>query len=342
MGRLNPRQAAISVAALIFLHSTAFAQETLKVAAAQRGVWDSAITELGQQAGIFKKHDLLLELMYTPDSGQVQQRVISGAFDVGVDIDATEVMRAYARGAPVRIIGANTTGDSQYWYVLTNSPIRTVNDLLSRTIAYASNGSSSQYNAFDLMKQFRFKARLAPTGNPAATLDQVVAQRVDVGWAVPPFGIDEIESGKIRVIARANDVRGIHEKTVSVLITNTDTLQKRKSAISRFMEGYRETIEWMYADPAALREFAKLAGISEKVAQRLRDEFFTKDMLAPDQIVGLKAITKDAIQSRHIQTSLSRRQLAELIQIPASPQGRAQCWIYRVGCSPVPGAAASP
>ena len=51
-----------------------------------------------------------------------------------------DVMRAYARGAPVRIIGANTTGDPQYWYVLASSPIRTVNDLVGKTIAYASNG----------------------------------------------------------------------------------------------------------------------------------------------------------------------------------------------------------
>ena len=96
-----------------------------------------------------------------------------------------------------------------------------------------------------------------------------------------------------------------------------------------------------YADPAALRQFAELAGVSENLAQRLRDQFFTKDMLSPDQIVGLKAIIRDAIQSRHIQTSLSRRQRAELIQIPASPHGRAQCWFFRAGCSPI-GAAASP
>jgi hypothetical protein len=34
-------------------------------------------------------------------------------------------------------------------------------------------------------------------------------------------------------------------------------------------------------------------GIPERVAERLRDEFFAKEMLAPDQIVGLKAIIKD-------------------------------------------------
>jgi NitT/TauT family transport system substrate-binding protein len=337
----NLRQAAVSAAALVFLTSAALAQDRLKVAAAHRGAWESAIPELGQQAGIFKKHDLVLELTYTQGDQQTEQRVISGAIDIGVDLEAMDAMRAYARGAPVRIIGANTTGDAQYWYVLASSPIRAVNDFVGKIIAYATNGSLSQYNGFDLMKQFRFKARLVPTGSPEATLDQVVAKRVDVGWATPPFGIDEIEQGKIRVVARANDIPGIRDKTVRVLITNSDTLEKRKSAISRFMEAYRETVEWMYADPAALRAFADLAGVSEKLAQRLRDEFFAKRMFAPDQIIGLKAIIKDAVQSRHIQTSLSRRQRAELIQIPASVRGSSHCWIFRAGCSPI-GAAASP
>jgi len=45
-------------------------------------------------------------------------------------------------------------------------------------------------------------AKLVPTGAPAATFNELVAGRVDVGWAAPPFGIDEIERGEIRVIAR--------------------------------------------------------------------------------------------------------------------------------------------
>jgi NitT/TauT family transport system substrate-binding protein len=339
----NLRQAATAGAALMFLTSAALAEDTLTVAAAQRGAWESAIPELGQEAGIFKKHGLLLEVTYAQDAGQTEQRVISAAIDVGLDVGAMDAMRAYVRGAPVRIIGADTTGDPQYWYVLASSPIQTVKDFAGKTIAYATNGSSSHYNAFDLMKQFRVKAKLVPTGSPASTLEQVLANRVDIGWAAPPFGLDQIEQGKIRVVARANDVAAVRDKTVTVLIANTDTLQKRKDAISRFMQAYRETVEWMYADPAAVKRFAVLAGLSEKVAQRLRDEFFTKEMLAPDQIVGLKAIIKDAIQSRHIQTSLSRRQRAELIQIPAPPSSASQnCWVFRVGCSVVPGAAASP
>jgi NitT/TauT family transport system substrate-binding protein len=127
-----------------------------------------------------------------------------------------------------------------------------------------------------------------------------------------------------------------------VLITNASTLEKRKSVIARFMQAYRETVEWMYADPTALKQYAALAGVSEKGAQRLRDEFFAKDMLVPDQIVGFKAIMKEAVTLRYIQTTLSRSQEKELIQIPAPVRDALSgCQGTHAGCAPAE-AAVSP
>jgi len=245
-------------------------------------------------------------------------------------------MRAYARGAPLRIIGANRTGAANYWYVLNTSPIQTIKDIAGKTIAYAMNGSSSHYDALDLIRQFRLKARLVATGAAAATFSQLMADRIDIGWATPPFGLDEIEQGTIRVVAHANDVAMIRGKTVSVMITNADTLQNRKDALARFMHAYRETIDWMYSDPVALRRYAEFAGVSEAVAQRQRDEFLTKDMLSPDKIVGLRPLMKDAVTLRYLQARLSRKQIAELFQMASSAlDGPAGCPSSSPQCMPV-------
>jgi NitT/TauT family transport system substrate-binding protein len=298
--------------ALLAFPPKASAEDLLKVASAQRGAWESAPPEIGQQAGIFKKHGIVLDLIYTQGSAEAEQRVISGNIDIGLGINAMDVLRAYARGAPVRIIGANVTGATNYWYVLKTSPIQTIKDLVDKTVAYATNGSSSHYHALDFMKQFRVKARLVATGSAGATFNELVSNRIDVGWATPPFGIREIEQGNIRVLARANDVPSIRGKTLSVLLTNAGTLEKRKDVLARFMEAYRETIEWMYSDPTALKRYAEFASVSEESAQRLRDQFVTREMLSPDQIIGVKVIMKDA------KARLSKRQVAELIQIPVS------------------------
>ena len=136
------------------------------------------------------------------------------------------------------------------------------------------------------MKESHLKAKLVPTGEPTATFDQLKLGRIDVAWAAAPFGIDEVELGNIRVVARANDVSNTRYKTVSVMITNVETLKKRRDVLARFLEAYRGTIEWMYTDPAALQCSAKFTGLSEGVARRMRDEFFTKEMLWPDSIRG--------------------------------------------------------
>ncbi len=241
----------------------------------------------------------------------------SGSTDVGVGVGTIGVLRAYAKGAPVRVIGANTTGTANYWYVQANSPIKTVKDINGKTIAYWTSNPASRYDVFDLIKQYSLKARPTIIGGAAATFNQVMSGHVDVGWAEAPFGVEAIEQGKIRVVARAIDVPAIRRDTVRVVITNVDTLQKRKDVLARFMQAYRETIDWMYSDPAALKRYAEFAGVSEAFAQRLRDEFFTKNMLSPDRIIGLDAIMKEAITSRYIQTPLSKGQITELIQIPA-------------------------
>jgi NitT/TauT family transport system substrate-binding protein len=307
-------------AALLALMPNASAQDILKVSSAERGSWESAGPELGQRAGIFKKHGIVLDLLYTEGDEETLKRVISGSIDVGLGIGTVEVLRAYVRGQPVRIIGANVTGAYNYWYVLTTSPIQTIKDLVGKTIAYATTGSASHYDALDFNREFRLNARLVSTGGTAATFKELTATHIDVGWAAPPFGIDEIERGKIRIIARANDVTKIRGKTISVLSTNAGTLEKRQDALARFMEAYRETIDWMYSDPAALKHYAEYAGVSEEFAQRLRDEFFTKAMLSPDKITGLKLIMKEA------KIKLPRRKVSELIRIPASVRNGSTGW----------------
>src|SRR3954470_18120412 len=93
------------------------AEDQLKLAIGQRGNWDTSFAEIGQRAGIFKKHGLALEIVYTQGSGETQQAVISGSVDLGIAAGVMGVLGAFSKGAPVRIISAETTGAADlYWY----------------------------------------------------------------------------------------------------------------------------------------------------------------------------------------------------------------------------------
>jgi NitT/TauT family transport system substrate-binding protein len=298
----------------------ALAQDSLKLAIGQRGNWDTAIPELGTRAGIFKKHGLTLEMLYTQGGGETQQAVISGSVDVGLAAGTLGVLGAFSKGAPVRIIGAEATGVADYWYVAANSPIKSLKDTDGKTIAYSTNGSSTHAIVLALIKEFGLKARPVATGGTAATLTQVLSGQVDAGWSAPPFGLREIDEGKIRLIARGNDAAVVRGQTARLIITHADVLQKRKDALTRFLQAYRETIAWMYSDPTALKAYAEFAGVSEALAKRVRDEFFAKEMLWPDEIKGLDAVMQDAVNFKYMGQPLSKEQVAELVQIPPRPR----------------------
>ena len=140
--------------------------------------------------------------------------------------------------------------------------------------------------------------------------------QVDVGWSSPPFGLKEMDDGKIRLVARGSDAAAFRNQTVRLVITHADALQKKKDALSRFMQAYRETVDWMYADDAALKHYAAFVGVPEATAKRVRDEFFPKSILVPDEIKGLEQIIPDAVELKYTQQPLAKEQLTELIQIP--------------------------
>jgi NitT/TauT family transport system substrate-binding protein len=318
MNAFAGRLAAIAGCFLAAMAATTQAEDTLKIAAGQRGNWDTTVAEVGQQAGIFKKHGLKLEILWTQGAGETQQAVISGSVDIGVAPGVMGVLSAYSKGAPVRVIGAETTGASDlYWYVPANSPIKSLKDTEGKTIAYSTNGSSTHGIVTAFMKQYDLKAKPTATGGPAPTLTQVMSGQIDIGWSAPPFGLQQLDEGKIRIIATGNDAAAFKGQTVRLLITNVPTLQNRKEAINRFMKAYRETIDWLYSnDPAALKTYADFVGIPVAMAKRTRDDFFPKLSIDPDKITGLDVIVKDAVDLKFTAAPLTKEQLAELIQIP--------------------------
>ena len=307
---------AAAAIAMATLTAPAAADDLVKMTIGQRGNWDTSITHLGEKAGIFKKHGLQLEMIYTSGSGETLQPVISGSVDLGLAVGTLGAMAAYSKGAPVRIIGAEATGAADYWYAK-NPAITTLKDTNGHTIAFSTNNSSTNSVVRAFIDEFKLTAKPMATGNPAATLTAVMTDQVDVGWASPPFGLKEIDANQIRIVARGTDSASVRGQTVRVIVANTDGLAKRKDALVRFMDAYRETIEYMYGNnPQVIKDYAEFVGVPEATAKRVRDEFFPKTLVDPDKISGVDALVKEAVNLKFIDKPLTQQQLAELIQIP--------------------------
>jgi NitT/TauT family transport system substrate-binding protein len=317
MIRLARPLALLLTTAAMVTASAAIAEDTLKLTIGQRGLWDTSVSDVGQRAGIFKKHGLVLEILYTQGSGETQQAVISNSVDLGVSVGVMGALAAFAKGAPVRIVGNEITGAGDlYWYVKADSPIKSIKDFDGKTIAYSTVGSSTHGVVTAFVEQYKLtNAKPTQTGGPAPTLTAVMSGQVDIGWAAPPFALDQLERKEIRQVATGNETF-FKDQAVRVIIANLQALQTRKDVIKRYIDGYRETVDWMYSDPAALKTYADFAGITEAKAKFIREHFFPKAVLSPDKIVGLDLIMPEAIKLKFIPAPLTQAQIADMIQIP--------------------------
>jgi NitT/TauT family transport system substrate-binding protein len=316
MKQIRKLAGAVALGAIV-LATPATADDLVKMTIGQRGNWDTAITHLGEKAGIFKKHGIQMEMIYTSGSGETLQPVIAGGVDLGLAVGTLGAMAAFAKGAPVRIVGAQATGAADYWYAK-NPAIKTLKDTSGFTIAYSSNGSSTHSVVRAFIDEYKLTgAKTQTTGNPSSTLTAVMTDQVDVGWAAPPFGLKELQEGKIHIVAKATDATLVRGQTIRVLVANVDTLTKRKAVLDRFMQAYREAIDYMYSNnPQVIKDYAEFAGVPEAMARRVRDEFFPKSLVNPDQIHGLETLVPEAVNLKFIPAPLSKEQIAELIQIP--------------------------
>jgi NitT/TauT family transport system substrate-binding protein len=295
----------------------ASADDTLRLAVGQRGLWNTSVAELGQRSGIFKKHELTLDILYTQGTADTEQAVISGRADIGIPPGVASVFGAFAKGAPLRIIGGETVGASDvFWYVVSASPIKTLRDTDGRTIAYSTAGASTHATLVTLISQYGVNAKPVATGDPARTLIEVMSGLTDVGWAAPPFGLTLAGHDKIRIIARGSEADALKNRTVRVIIANAVAVQSRRPAVERFMQAYRETIDWMYTDPAVFRHYTNFMNVSEDIMLRARDEFYPRGTLNPDVVLGIDAINTEAVRLGYMAVPLTSGQLAELIQIP--------------------------
>ena len=305
---------ALGCIGLLGLDGAAQAQDRLKVATGGRGGWEVSVTELGVGAGMFKKHGLEIDLSYTEGSGETMQAAISGAVDLALGIGPFGLMGAYARGAPVRIIGGSMTGvNDQFWYAQTASPIKTGKDLAGRTVAYSTSGASTNAVVLGFKRTFGVDFNAVATGGQAATLTQVLSGQIDVGWAAAPFAFKHLEAGTIKIVARANEVPELRQQSVRVMTANAAILGTKRDQIIRFLRGYRDTVDWMYTSDEAVVRYAKIVDSTVEQARRTRDEFIKKDDLNPDRVEGLELLMKDAIAFKFLSAPLSAEQLRELV-----------------------------
>jgi NitT/TauT family transport system substrate-binding protein len=170
------------------------------------------------------------------------------------------------------------------------------------------------------MKEYNVKAKPVSTGGLPATHTQVMSGQIDVGWAVPPFGVQDMSDGKIRVVVKAGDVKGMQDQSVRVNVANLESLKTKREAITKYMKAIAEAIDWAYSDPKAIEFYAKVAKVPVAVAKRSVDEFFPKAAFQLGTVHGLQKTLDEALEYKRISEKKTEKDAAGLIDIVYKPK----------------------
>ena len=316
------RALASSIVLKAALFASVASAETLKVAVAQRGFWNSSFIEFGIKQGFFKETGLDIDILYTEGGASTLTPVIAGSIDIAMTNGTLGVIAAYAKGMPVRIISAEATGaPDAFWYSRPESGIRSLADTAGRTVAFSSPGSSTNLILLQLIQQAKVTPRMVATGGAPATLTQVMSGQIDVGWSVPPFVLQQLADGKLVIIARGSDAAAIANQTIRVNVANANALKEKRDAITRFIKVLARAIDWAYADDRAIGSYAEMAKVPRALAQRTRDEFYPKASLQLAEVKGLDLTLRQALEFKYISAPMSVQDaqgMLDLLERPAA------------------------
>lgn len=158
------------------------------------------------------------------------------------------------------------------------------------------------------------QAKPVATGNPSATFTQTMSGQIDIGWSSPPFGVEALQQGRIRIVACDSDVPAFRNQTVRLMIANAAAAEQRRDAIERYLKTYSETLDWMYSDPAALKAYAEWVNVPESLAKEVHDRFYPRENLRLDRLSGLDEAMADAVSLKFLPTPLTKAQQDELFK----------------------------
>ncbi len=100
------------------------------------------------------------------------------------------------------------------------------------------------------------------------------------------------------------------------LIVNADALKIKHEAILRFMDAYREAVDWMYADPKAVEMYSQKMHKPVELLNESMEKYRPKEALQINEFKDLDGAIADAMKLKFLEKPPTKEPVAELLQIP--------------------------
>ncbi|HYD94388.1 MAG TPA: ABC transporter substrate-binding protein [Noviherbaspirillum sp.] len=289
----------IAIAALT-LAGHAAAQEKFKVGYLR--VMDDAQAIVAQEAGLYKKHGLDVELVEFKSGTDLIKAIVGGQLDSGV-LGFTNAVAWASKGADLKVVSGAQHG---YHAIVAreDANIKTVADLKGKTLASQAEGSTAD----TVLKGVVLKqAGLKPDDvnvmgvSPQVAVQSLIGKRVDAAFLFEP------QASIAQLIAPVKQVYEIGEVwpfPCMVVITSGETLKKRKDAVWKSLDAQKDAIDMLQKKPADASKLIAGYFIGEPTLKTLKQGELPRE-----------AVITDAIKSQTFSPLITQKEQARMQEI---------------------------
>ena len=237
----------------------ALAADKVRLILSTKVVFEMEHGYAAKENGIFKKHNLDVSIIHGSGGAATLQTIITGSQDIAFGVGSLSVVGAFAKGAPVRVLGSTKRGAGDlYWYVKSDSKIMKLQDLGAEDgLAYSRPGSTTHLATLFLKDSLGLKAKLVSTGGPSGSRTQLMSGQVATGWSVFPLNANLLREKKIRVVGTGSQAEALEGLTIRVIAANSDWLDKNRDVAKRFIAAMKEGQKISYTSEKQMKAYAK-------------------------------------------------------------------------------------
>lgn len=313
-GRFRTLAAAAAVAAAAATAAPALGADRVRLILSTKVVFGMEHGYSAKENGVFSRYDLDVPIIHGSGGAATLQTIITGSQDVAFGTGFLAVMGAYAKGAPVRVLGSTKRGAGDlYWYVRSESPIRRLQDLgPDDGLAYSRPGSTTHLATLFLKDTLGLRAKLVSTGGPSGSRTQLMSGQVATGWSVFPLNAGLVREGRIRIVGTGSQATDLEGLTIRVIVANADWLDKNRAVAQRFIAAMQEGQFLSYTSERQMRAYAKRWKLNYDDLGEMR-KFVPLDESTFLPIGKIDKVNELALKYKRIDRLLTREQLHELV-----------------------------
>jgi NitT/TauT family transport system substrate-binding protein len=280
---------------------------------------------IAQDKGFYRENNIDVDAVFTRGGGENVQAVVSGDAQIGLGTGTLAVISAFVKKAPIKIAAAEITGMDAFWYVQSNTPIRKLEDLAGKKVAYSRPGASSHMAVLAIADQIKAKglkpAEPVSLGGIPEVYTAVRTGQTDAGWSVAPFQLDKVEKGELRVVVRGEEINAMKEISARVHFTNNDFAAKNPDAVRGFFRAQQRALDYMFDHK---EETAKIwirrAELKFPESAVLKTwDYYNKAAMTLKPIRGLQTTIEDGIRNKFLTQPLTQAEINALIDLSFLP-----------------------